>query len=841
MADFAISYAHSSLESALALRERLMSRGHSVWMDAPHEHAAALVGIPVGQSHWDVIRRELASARTVVVLDTAEWRERDYCQREYRLCRDLGKPLEFITPAEEETRAPAIVDSMRENADLLAAHARLAARALTPQETREPWLRSVLLGRTADDATAVIEAQNPPFALTPAIREIVDGDLARTDAARRRFRRISISVISVFAALAVLTTTAWVFSGLWSRSASEDRARAEALELSHLASSSVDTVQAVALARDAAALDPGPASAAVLASSELRDRRMRVLEIPPERYRGASWSADEDLIYAYSYSTISVIDPKTGEVRTSVRVNDRIRTGTVVAASALGVAYVNTLNQMQRLDMGSGESSRVREGVSTLALATNGRLVGSGRQGSLFTMALSPEGELIEEASVVLASHARSIDVNGDTIGAIDDQGWLRTFDIMPGGIVEADAVLVGTGSLTDTGSWLRSTVTVCDDKLVGSFVPGLRGTSFEWEPATQTVRTERSMQKVASLCSASGGALTSALPRGDIEEQFSSFFITPPAGVEQMWSVRDPNHTRAAFISAVPGRLFFVDMSSAITRRNIGAVRLLLPLRDATVSIGNEFEVTTEQTQLGKLPGAPISWAVQGCNALVLTGSGISHLGCDSEASIVREPADIAGLRPASDGQRFVIAHQQGVEVRRADGSLERAIEIDPTGQRSVVEADLSPDGKHLLLAMSDGSIVEQAVDGEAGAAMLTTVPPGMSTLVAYRPDGQIVVLGGDGRLRLFDPENELTQSVQLDIIGDFLLIDAETILVTSLDRGAVVLDIETLRVIEEYDGILAFPRATPQSPRLGLVVYPGSGGKVESSELVTIPPTDL
>ncbi|NCD18365.1 MAG: toll/interleukin-1 receptor domain-containing protein [Actinobacteria bacterium] len=841
MADLAISYAHNSSRHAVALRDSLIGAGFSVWMDAPGDDDGAIVGIPVGQSHWAVIERELASALVVVALDTQDWREREYCQREYRLCRNLGKPIEFVSPAEIEERVQDIARSVNGNAAHLAAHARLAARVVTPQQTRESWIHRVLFGRSAGDATTVIEAREAPFMLTPAVREVADADLARAEAGRRQFRRAMSSVVAGFTGIALVASVAWLFSGLWSRAASDDRARAEALELSSRASSSVDTVQALAMARQAASLDSSPRISDALAAAERRDRRMRVIELPPDTYRGAAWSADEDLVYAYSHTSVVTIDPQTGDVSDPVRLDHRIRTGTAVASSITGFAYVDTTNQLRTLDMRSGVSSVMLDGVSTLALGVDETLVASGRAGSVLTLVRSPEGLLDVEHSLPLPAHARSIDVDGQTIGLIDDDGWLRTVNIAAGGLTLGDSVQVGEGSLAESGSWVRSTVTVCGDSLAGSFVPSLMGSVFEWDLATGELVTERSVQQVASVCSPEG-ALTATFSGGEIQEQFGGFIIALPSGVEHVWSVRDPHHARAAFISSVPGRLVVVDPAAAVTARDIGVSQLVLPFTEATLSIGDDGAVVDLESAAphGRIPGTPVFWAIQGCNALVQSWEGSFHVGCDADAELVREPTATAGLRPASDGERFVVTRQDGVEIRGADGSLERDVLIELEGQSIVVEADLSPDGSMLLLAKSDGSIVEADVDGVGEPVTIAAVPSSWATLVAYRPDGSVLVLGADSRLRLYDLDRELASSVQLDIIGDFLLVDDDEILVTSLEGGAVLLDSETMRILERLDQGVFFASASPQDPRLGLLVYSYGAGVVSSSSLLTTPRVD-
>ncbi|HEY8589864.1 MAG TPA: toll/interleukin-1 receptor domain-containing protein, partial [Naasia sp.] len=83
MADIAISYAHADADAAQELRTLLVAAGHEVWMDDPgNDDVGQDVGIPVGREHWEVIRREFATAHLVIGVATAAWRRSAYCERE---------------------------------------------------------------------------------------------------------------------------------------------------------------------------------------------------------------------------------------------------------------------------------------------------------------------------------------------------------------------------------------------------------------------------------------------------------------------------------------------------------------------------------------------------------------------------------------------------------------------------------------------------------------------------------------------------------------------------------------------------------------------------------------
>ena len=203
MADLAISYAHFDKAEALALRDALAAQGVSVWMDTPRDEDAAGAGIPVGQAHWEVIEREFAAALVIVVLDTPKWRLRDYCQKEYRRCRELGKPLVFVVPGEAASRASEIAGMSRQNRDALAAHARLAARAVDPEVHSPSWYERLSAKRLSADARAVLAEQEASFVVTPLIREIAEDDLATANAVRRRFRRVATGAVAGFTVAAV--------------------------------------------------------------------------------------------------------------------------------------------------------------------------------------------------------------------------------------------------------------------------------------------------------------------------------------------------------------------------------------------------------------------------------------------------------------------------------------------------------------------------------------------------------------------------------------------------------------------------------------------------------------
>lgn len=259
MADIAISYAHCDVDDAIALRASLLAIGCTVWMDDPGENAdASSTGIPVGRAHWEVIEKELAAALQIVVIDRLEWRTREYCQKEYRLCQSLGKSIILLTPNDLVTAAPQISATIAANERVLAAHARLASRALSPRE-RHSWLQRIVFQRAAHDAELVTTAHpGAGVEMTPLLREVAEEEIRTAQNTRRRLRSIGTQIVSGLLVLAVLAGIAWRLSSGWSREAVSAERAAEALELASQSSTAVDTVRGVSLAEQAVKHDPSP-------------------------------------------------------------------------------------------------------------------------------------------------------------------------------------------------------------------------------------------------------------------------------------------------------------------------------------------------------------------------------------------------------------------------------------------------------------------------------------------------------------------------------------------------------------------------------------------------------
>lgn len=838
MADLAISYAHFDKAEALALRDALAAQGVSVWMDTPRDEDAAGAGIPVGQAHWEVIEREFAAALVIVVLDTPKWRLRDYCQKEYRRCRELGKPLVFVVPGEAASRESEIAGMSRQNRDALAAHARLAARAVDPEVHSPSWYERLSAKRLSADARAVLAEQEASFVVTPLIREIAEDDLATANAVRRRFRRVATGAVAGFTVAAVAASVGWGLSERWSQAAAASRDRAEALELTAQSQAKTDTVQAIRLAEQARSLDDGAFTAEVLAEALLRDQRMRVIEVPADSYRGAVWSADEEIVYLFTADSVTRVDAESGVADTPVSVGGTVRNGTMVADSSLGVAFVDTSGALLRVAPGTQYAERLDTGLSTIALGADGTLLGAGLDGELFPITVS--GDTATRArELQLPNRVRSVDVAGDVVAVIDDEGWARRLRLEGGGLVETAAVRVAEGSLASSGSWLRSNITVCGDELVGSFVPGLLGVAFGWNPDAGAPEVVRTTQVSPPVC-AGDGAWVADLVRGDIRELQGDYEVKLSSDVIQVRSVRDPRHDRVAFVSSQPGRLLILDPATAISQRKIGPVTAVIPLDRTTLQIGDDGEVADMATgrALGRLPAPPSMWARQGCDAMVASLGGLAHVSCDGSLSIVADADDLAGLRSGADGRHFVVTRHDRIDIHDGDGSLVGQVELSLPGSDSPIEADLSPDGQQLVVATVLGSVFEVAVDGGEPAAPFAKVPAGNYTLVAYLP-GQtgVVVTGVDGRVRRYDEDGSLVASRQLDLQAQTLTVEGDTVLLSAPNEGSVILEAETLAVVERIAVGEVLPRADVEDDRLALIIYGDATSGVSEAALLTIP----
>jgi hypothetical protein len=889
MADVAISYAHSTVAIAAELRDRLFAAGISVWMDDPGDIVSSAVGVPVGFSHWDLIRTEFAAATLIVALDCEQWRASAYCQKEHRWCLRLGKPLAFV-PLQDAPDAVIRIEQLLAARRLESeAHARLAARYaaahiaagtdnnsdLDPDpdsdeagQVADPdldeakivavpaptatWLQRVVFGRHAYDAERARDAQGAPFDVTPTIRAVIDTDLKAAEDTRRGLLRLATGGVAGLAVLAVFAIAGWLIAGIWSGEAAASERAARSLELVQQAGVAVGTVDAVMLAEEAVRLDPATSSIEALRAARLRDQRLRVIELPPSDFKGGAWAPDVPVVVAYTADHVTVIDVEKGEVSNPVKVDSRISLNRlVVGPGGRTAVYADaTTGQLRLLDLTDGTSKvlAVHGRIIALSLTADERLAWGTDDGSV---GIGPypqtAGELVIQASVVIPAFARAIDVVGNTVAVVSDDGWARQLRVEGDALVEDAAVVVSEHPHSDSLGGYRAGVTICGDTVSGSFLGAtLLGTRFRWNPGTETTaETVPATLETRPLC-AGDGVLHASAVRGDIEDFSRDISVLGPADVARNLSVFDPAHERAAFLSPSPGRLVIVDPANAVTERQLGSMNALVVLRDRTLVVDGKHNVVDLDSgdrigRIGEVSPVPHMTAVSGCNALVSAADGVYRLSCTGEPEHVADATELRRIRAASHGEGFVLARESSIDLLTLHGVLERTIELDWLGEDVVADADLSPDGTTVVVITVLGLLYEFSVDGASAAPeSFATVPTGNGNAVAYLPDDAgIVVLSADARLSRF-VEGAVVAARQLDFHALGLFVDDGLVLASSLPEGTAVLDANTLAPVERYERGFFADTTSRSGDALGLsFAYASvSGGGDIAGILVTVPP---
>jgi hypothetical protein len=604
------------------------------------------------------------------------------------------------------------------------------------------------------------------------------------------------------------------------------------------------------MAEEAVRLDPSTTSEEALRAATLRDWRLRLIELPPSEFVGGAWSPDTPVVVAYTADHVTVIDVDSGQVLGPVEVDSLISLNRfVVGPGGRTAVYVDTRGELRLLDLAGGTSTVIaQEGrVIALSLAADGRLAWGVDDGSV-SIGLYPEtaGVLVADVSGAIPSFARAIDVVGETVAVVGDDGWARTLRIDGDALIEESAVMISERAHPDGLGGYLAGVTICGDTVSGSFRgPALLGVRFRWNPEAGTpVETVEASLETRPLCSG-GGVLHASAVRGNIEDFAGQVSVLRPAQVVRNLGVFDPAHERAAFLSPTPGMLLVVDSDTAITRRELGAMHSLVVLRDRTLVVDDKLEVVDLMTgeQLGRLgEAAPVGQlvAVSGCDALIPAPDGVYHLSCTDAPKRVADATGLQAVRAASDGGGFVLARGASVELLARDGTLERRVEMDWLGQDVIAGADLSPDGGMVVIVTVLGRLYELPVTGvDAIPAPYATVPAGNDDAVAYLPDASgIVVLSADARLARF-VDGEVVAARQLDFHADGLFVDGNTVLAASLLDGTAVLNAGTLAPIERFESGFFVQVPTDGKPALGLS-FASEVGRGTVGLLVSAPPAD-
>lgn len=833
MAEIAISYAHVDTPIALELRSLLVSAGRRVWMDDARDDDAQSVGIPVGGAHWDVIEREFADAEVILVVDTQSWRESEYCQQEFHRCRELGKWILFWTEEHADAVLNELTVGLRENERALTAHARIASTVVAGRGVLSRW-QAVLFARKAGDAEFLLSDDLADVEMTPLIRGAVEEDVRVSSEARRTLRRAGMAVVACFAILAVASVIAAILAQRFAEGAADAARTAEAAALIVQSQQDTDTLRAIRSAQQASQLDPGERASAAVTAAVLRDSRMRSIDLPPGEYLGAAWAADAPVVLVYSRDRILVVDTETGLVGEAIPVTLGISGQRLVAgADGTTAVFVTAESSLGWIDLASGSEAVIASpAISALAVSASDQLVWSTRDAVLHVAPYPTQPTIDAESTTPLTAYARSLDVDSNTgeVAVLDDLGWMRLFDLTDPGLAETTARIVSTTeSFTGLSSY-RTSITLCDGRVYGTYIPALRGVSFAW--VDDQLTSAVALQATPHVCTADDAA-SALVTRGDPELFSDDTSIVMPDDLGRFFSVRDPQHARISFLSIAPARLLVVNEENAITRTRLGSVSDIVPL--STSLLGSTDSADLVDVETGDLitslsssivPGAI---ALRDCDALIVDQDNVLHVDCDGSATPILASEGFRSIRTGSDGKHFVVCYEDRVVLVSADGVPEPAIALTWLSQLGVpADADISPDGDRLAIADVLGGVhVVILANPETPITANEGGPAGNINQIAYLPNGELLALGADGIGRRYSDKLALVGAADLGVKAGTLVVSNDRVYASNGESR--VFDANSLIFLESVPRAQLLPNEASKGAVEGILrVDDGAGGTV-------------
>ncbi|WP_425839851.1 TIR domain-containing protein [Microbacterium sp. PA5] len=821
MADVAISYAHSDAELARTLAAALGRRGASVWIDAPDEtdEAVGEAGIPVGQSHWSVIEAEFAVASVIAVLDTPEWHASEYCQREYGLCTELGKAVRYVAADGIERAADDILATLAAHGDALSAHARLASRVLGAKE-QPSAVQKVISHLTAGDADVVLAAPDSPAAVTPVVRGVIERELAFTRDARRTLRRSSRGALAFLGVAAVIAVVLWGLAARFSAEANASEASARAQALANDARLATDTVVAVAIAAEAVELDPTSANEAALMAALTRDARLRSIDLPTDTYLGAAWAGEEPIVLVYTMDAITTVHTTTGEVGARVAVELPIRPGTLQSGpDGTSAVYITHDGDLAWIDLATGRNPIAMQGpVSALALTEAGEVVWASSGDLAIRIAAYPEGGTVPpvHSVSVLPSIVRAVDVDGDAVAALGDDGVVRLLRVGGGTLTIESEARVSDRSGSSSGGY-RNTVTICGDQVAGAYSPNtIRGTAFEWTPGAAGGPQTQPASRISGPVCTPVGALTAGITAGALSTFDGARSISDAPDLYWRIAARDPRHARVAYVSPTPSRLIVGHAAALPMETKIGPAATVIPLDERTLYIDDTNTMRDVDTKeplgaLGDVYPALQTTSILGCDALVGALDGIFHVGCEGGVTRVVDAEELSseagkflGLRAGGDGEHFVLTQNASVTLLDRDGSVDSVTEVLGLRGDALAEADISADGSTVWIITVMGDVYR--VDRSSGQLApnqepMVTVTAGNSNMVAALADGDVVVSSSDGRVLRISRDGEIRAAGRLGFAPDAIFVSDDEVVLSSVVEGSAVLHATDLAVIDSVE----------------------------------------
>ncbi|OMC39028.1 hypothetical protein A5740_03030 [Mycobacterium sp. GA-1841] len=834
MADIGISYAHVDASLAIGVRRAFVECGYSVWMDEAGEAAesAESIGLPWGQAHWDVITSEFAAANVIVVIDTAAWRQSRYCQDEYLFVRDWGKWVEFIDSRSgvvpDATRIGEIAALVAARQPITSAHARLveAARTAAPRQTsrlerllhhgEERDAQVVLASSSAVDGVTVTERM-APYAQTA---------IERSRRARKRLRRIAVSATAVLAALALVGVGALMFARAGERSAQQSAARNQSLELAAQSTMEIDTIKALAQAREADQLSPSRESIEAVNVATANDGRLRTVVIGPEDFMAATWAADAPVIVAYVSKRLVVLDANSGTQLRSIDFDDSIRLGSVAVSKDGGqVAFVTTRGQslgIANLQTGDVRTTDIRN--VNVVTTGDGQELWWAADSSLYRGSFHQLG-IETPQRYPLPNPALAVDVTTDRhlVDYIDSRGVLHSSTYDERSITESGAIPIvpqdagpetpspinrtisNPAAIADPTYALAASLQRCGNDLFGGIEgdSALKGTSFNVIDGVIDTRVQHGAPHTP-VCNADNTAWYSTVMPGGPSQLVGTSVPWLPSGAERTLPISDPRNARAAAITN-NGRLYHIP-ATQIQRYSADGALTMLQIGSAEYLVHADGRITNADTgaETGRIPGpvdASSATAVDEYGVIATRDTlwRINAAGhTDPMMSLVN--TTIYGIRPGADHKTFVCAMPGGIMLIDPASAGHTTIPLDGLDiDESPVDADISTAGDAVSFVTDAGRVgtITMAGSEPVAAPQFTTksVAPGPRSRLAYVPDSEnLIVATDDGAVRILDADLKVGPIAfyggtvdQLSTTGKFAVLSSNSLGTTLYDSNSL------------------------------------------------------
>lgn len=844
MADIAISYSHRDTVLAHQVREAVVARGLTVWIDeSPEKRSEAdAINIPPGQKHWEVISSEFAGADVVLVIDTPNWLASPYCQDELRFLEEWGKWVVRVAPGDVHTWT-AFVPALLDCRASVRAHTRLV-RAAYAQEKRdkdksgvkdpvasraERWLNR---SRAADARFVLNPDRARHYSVPEKLREFAQRELDRVQEVQRGLRRARLSAVSVLTVLALLAVLAWALAEVNKRSAQRDADKSIALGLAAESRSEENTVRAMDLAARADARHPSVETSEAIAQANARDARMRVMDIDKQPYKGAAWAPGGQTLVAYTNAEIDWLDSETGQLRSRRATPAGIVEGAVVVSSdGHTVAFV-TNDQSLWLITESSETQVEQRGSHITAVAT-----GDGTD-LWWASSLNGSGEIVRsvfrvgssEQSVVFngtAALAFTVDTGRKMVDAVGVDGKVHSLRFDQGALTEISAFDVGPVGLA-TGQY-GAAITRCGDSVYGilyggtglQYKFGIDAKQFSDVNGAVLIDDHRGNGKTPPVCQPDGSAVQANFLGSAPPDSVRAVDARPriPSGAEAYVLAADPGGTRLAVLTW-KGKLYRLGRAHINSWPAQNATTLLPLSRDLVIRQDSTVADAATGAVVGQLPSTSVyssTLSVVSDTAYILTGAGVVAIGADGHVETVLpvDPATITDLRAGADGKHLVVVEKDSVVL--FDHTNRQTIRVPVQGltaQDRVIDADIGQSGDTLVAVTATGRVA--AIDPDKPSTPLfapDTLAAGDRLRIAVSPGtGQILLVGEDGVLHILDQHlNRVAAvfagqpTVRMTVVGNYALL--------AFNDSAIVYDVARALIIDRIDGPL-----DPETTRLDL-----------------------